>query len=177
MPLVLRATQIALIAILATAVVGKLRGRAAWLAFVASLTPFAGTASRRARLALGVVIAEAGAAVLLAVAPALGAVTAASVFAVLAGGAALVVARGLIVRCNCFGRAGAPLGWFHVGRNLALASAALAVALAVRAAPLAGSIEILTPAAVAGALAAIAIVRSEDLVAVFVRPPVSPSKR
>jgi hypothetical protein len=170
-----------------TSAAAKLGGRRAYRSYraglgEAGLVPARLLPATAAALAAGETAAAAGlaaAAVLTAVAGP-GAVTvtavslsgAALLTAILAAGVAVVVHRGTRARCACFGAAsggsaGRPLGRAHLLRNLGLlavvaAGLAADAVTAGRPAP-AGAVL----AALAGAVAAVLLVRLDDLVAVF----------
>lgn len=105
------------------------------------------------------VAVEAGITVLLLV-PAtalVGALAAAGLALVLVAGIGSVLRRGVAVNCACFGRSGARLDRWHLGRAailLAVASAALALLPAARVDPVGIFL---------GALLAIVLIRVEDL--------------
>ncbi|WP_213457070.1 MauE/DoxX family redox-associated membrane protein [Rhizomonospora bruguierae] len=88
--------------------------------------------------------------------------------AVLTTGVVLAVRRGTGARCACFGAAERPLGRRHVVRNTILL-AATATALATVAAAPAGALQLagLLVAVAAGSIAALILIRLDDLVDLF----------
>ncbi|MDG4796068.1 MauE/DoxX family redox-associated membrane protein [Micromonospora sp. WMMD1082] len=124
--------QLALGGTLGWALVGKLRGRAAFAEFRASLPRTVGVPAVRAGLlAVAVLAAEALAAATLlaavavpALAPA-GFALAAVVFAAFTVAVAGMVRRGVREPCRCFGVAERPPGPAHVARNLLLTAVAV----------------------------------------------------
>jgi len=169
----------------------KLRGRRAYRAYraglgEAGLVPARLLPATAAVLAAGETAAAAGviaAAVLTALAGP-GAVTVAAVSlggaalltAILAAGVAVIVHRGTKARCACFGasaggQAARPLGKAHLARNLGLLivmAAGLAAGAVANGRPAPASVIM---AALAGAVAAVLLVRLDDLVAVFTPVP------
>jgi hypothetical protein len=164
--------------------IAKLRGRRAYRAFVAGLresglVPGAGLPAVAAALAGSEAVIAVGLAATAAtagVAPGHGVnayaesalAAAAALTAVLAAGVGMAIHRGIQARCACFGaRPGRPLGRPHLVRNLILL-AALGTGLA--AVPLAGGPGRPAAAALsaaAGSLAALLIIRWEDLADLF----------
>ncbi|MGX7824648.1 MauE/DoxX family redox-associated membrane protein [Actinokineospora sp. 24-640] len=124
------AARCLLVLVFAASAVGKLRGRAAFAAFVqatAALAPLAGRYS--APLAGAVVAAEVGIVVLLAV-PATAAVGLAAALVLLSAftaAIALALRRGSSAPCRCFGGSGGdrPVGTSDLARNAVLALAAV----------------------------------------------------
>ncbi|MGC5033160.1 TlpA family protein disulfide reductase [Micromonospora sp. DT229] len=124
--------QLALVGILGWALVGKVRGRAAFAAFRASLPRTVGVpAARAGALAVAVLAAEAftagtllAAVALPALAPA-GFALATGLFAAFTVAVAGMVRRGVREPCHCFGVAESPPGPAHVLRNLLLTAVAL----------------------------------------------------
>ncbi|MFI6505082.1 MauE/DoxX family redox-associated membrane protein [Nonomuraea typhae] len=166
MPYVTIACQALLAGVFVVAVAGKVRGRAAFGEYVASIAAL-GFVPWARPVAGALVAAEILVAVSLATPAGLGA--ALLLLAVLTTGIVLGVRRGRRVPCRCFGAAAAPLGPTHVVRNLVLAGVACA-GLAARV--LGGSAAAADPAGVAVALAAAAagvlvVVRLDDLVSLF----------
>ncbi|WP_433269315.1 MauE/DoxX family redox-associated membrane protein [Micromonospora vinacea] len=160
------------------AVVGKLRTRAGYAAFVASVGQFGVPAHWTAPAARVAVAAEAAVVVLLAVSrtvPA-GLVLAVGLLGVLTAAMVLALRRGARPACRCFGAADAPIGARHVGRNLALLTVALLGLLGRAAAgpPLSASAA-LVAVGVAVPLAAV-VIRLDDLVALFAPTPSRPTR-
>lgn len=160
------------------AVVGKLRGGAAFAEFAGSVAQFgllpAGWVMPAARVAVGV---EALVVVLLplpATAPA-GYLVATGLLGVLTGAMLAAVRRGRRPVCRCFGAGGAAIGARHVVRNALLAAVAVAgLALSLAATgpsprPAGGLLAV----AAAVPLAAV-VVRLDDLVDLFVAHPPTP---
>lgn len=127
----------------AVAVVGKVRSRRSFAAFVTSLesvaraVPLIRAPARFAtRTAMPVPVTEFAAAVLLpwqaTAVP--GSVLAVGLFAVFTIGVAVAVATGEAATCACFGRITTTLAWPHVARN-ALLLAAAGTALGLDAGP------------------------------------------
>ncbi|MEU8660838.1 MauE/DoxX family redox-associated membrane protein [Actinoplanes philippinensis] len=158
--------------VFAVSAVTKLRGRAAFTAFRASVAdmrvvpgPLAGP------VAAGVVATEAAIPVLL-LAPATadaGLVLAVLLLAAFSAGIARVLATGTAASCRCFGVSAAPFGRHHLYRNGALAlTAAAGLAWPASATDPAGS------AIVAGvaAVAALTVVMLDDIVELFRSPAV-----
>ncbi|WP_157248548.1 MauE/DoxX family redox-associated membrane protein [Nonomuraea typhae] len=159
------ACQALLAGVFVIAVAGKVRGRAAFGEYVASIAAlgFVPWVRPAAYALLG---AEILVAVSLATPAGLGA--ALLLLAVLTTGILLGLRRGRRVPCRCFGATAAPLGVTHVVRNLVLAGAAGA---GLASGAFAGSAAA-DPAGVAVALVAAAagvlvVVRLDDLVSLF----------
>ncbi|MEU6024939.1 MauE/DoxX family redox-associated membrane protein [Micromonospora sp. NPDC047134] len=124
--------QLALVGTLGWALVGKVRDRAAFAAFRASLPRTVGVSAARAgALAVAVLAAEALTAGILLAAVALPALAAAGfalatgLFAAFTVAVAGMVRRGVREPCHCFGVAESPPGPAHVIRNLLLTAVAL----------------------------------------------------
>ncbi|MGW5559222.1 MauE/DoxX family redox-associated membrane protein [Micromonospora sp. NPDC003944] len=155
------------------AVVGKLRTRAGFAEFVASVRQF-GVPARWAPPAARVAVAtEAAVVVLLAVGrtvPA-GLLLATGLLGVLTAAIVGALRRGARPACRCFGAGDAPIGARHVVRNLALTTVALlgllgwATASGPPSAP-----TVLLAVGVAVPLAAV-VVRLDDVVALFAPTP------
>jgi hypothetical protein len=162
----------------------KLRGRRAYRSFVAGLResglvrrevlpPVAAAlacseALTAAGLAAAAVVAgaEPGHAVIPCAETALA--LAAALTAVLAAGVGVAIRRGTQARCACFGaRPGRPLGRPHLVRNLVLLAAFGAGLAAVPLAGGPGAPAAAALAAAAGSLAALLIIRWEDLADLF----------
>ncbi|MET9343730.1 MULTISPECIES: MauE/DoxX family redox-associated membrane protein [unclassified Nonomuraea] len=114
-----------LAAVFTIALVGKIRGRAAFDEFAASIValgilPRGGSAVA----AHALVAAEAVVVLLLALPPAvpLGFAAAVGALTVLTGGILAALRRGRQAPCRCFGASATPLGRVHVVRNLVLAA-------------------------------------------------------
>ncbi|MFG1612176.1 MauE/DoxX family redox-associated membrane protein [Nonomuraea wenchangensis] len=158
------------------AVIGKVRGRAAYEAFrrsVPELVPLPRGAASAVLPAL-VVAAECAVVVLLAVksTAAAGLALAAAVLLAFTAGIGRALRAGVRASCRCFGMTPSPLGRLHLVRNLALAALAVAGASAV----LAGAPGQPHPAGVAlavagGALLALPAVFADDLAALFAPAP------
>ncbi|WP_410821479.1 MauE/DoxX family redox-associated membrane protein [Micromonospora sp. 050-3] len=161
------------------AVIGKLRTRAGYAAFVASVGQFGVPARWTAPAARVAVAAEASVVVLLAVSrtvPA-GLVLAVGLLGVLTAAMVGALRRGARPACRCFGAADAPIGARHVGRNLALVTVALLGLLggAAAAGPPLSASAALVAVGVAVPLAAV-VVRLDDLVALFAPTPSRPTR-
>ncbi|SES95722.1 MauE/DoxX family redox-associated membrane protein [Nonomuraea wenchangensis] len=158
------------------AVIGKVRGRAAYEAFrrsVPELVPLPRGAASAVLPAL-VVAAECAVVVLLTVerTAAAGLALAAAVLLAFTAGIGRALRAGVRASCRCFGMTPSPLGRLHLVRNLALAALAVAGAAAV----LAGAPGQPHPAGVAlavagGALLALPAVFADDLAALFAPAP------
>lgn len=151
----------------------KLVGRASFSAFVSSLRDtrlFHPSIVRQA--AQGVVVAETGIVVLIAVPTAAMAVggfaVAAGLLALFALGVGLAVKRKVRSACRCFGPSSAQLGFEHVVRNafLAVVAAAASVVSAV-AAPSSAQLEGMIVAVAAGATAGCIVVALDDIFQLF----------
>ncbi|MEV6520418.1 MauE/DoxX family redox-associated membrane protein [Longispora sp. NPDC051575] len=160
--------------VLLTSVAGKVRGRAAFRRFAATIPAFGLVPGRWTPVAaVATVTAEAVVPVLLAVPTTVvaGQALAATLFAVLT----LAVWRAVRARtgavCRCFGAADTPLTRRHVVRNLILLAAAGAglgaAVLGDGPTPLGGVLV----ASTAGLVGALCVVRYEDLVDLFAHPP------
>ncbi|MEV4546891.1 MauE/DoxX family redox-associated membrane protein [Nonomuraea wenchangensis] len=163
------------------AVIGKVRGRAAYEAFrrsVPELVPLPRGAASAVLPALVlpalVVAAECAVVVLLAVerTAAAGLALAAAVLLAFTAGIGRALRAGVRASCRCFGMTPSPLGRLHLVRNLALAALAVAGAAAV----LAGAPGQPHPAGVAlavagGALLALPAVFADDLAALLAPAP------
>ena len=173
-----------------TSATAKLSGRRAYRSYQAGLgearlVPGRFLPATAAALAAGEIVTAGGlaaAAILIAMAgPGAVTVTAASLgaavvlTAILSAGVAVIVRRGTPARCACFGAAsggsaGRPMGKAHLSRNLGLLAAVAAGLAAVAAGAVAGGAPApagVVVAALTGALAAILLIRLDDLVAVF----------
>jgi uncharacterized membrane protein YphA (DoxX/SURF4 family) len=144
---------------------GKLRGRAAYAAFVAATASLLATGGRQARvLAPLTIVAELGTVVALAIGP-FGLVAGAALLGCFTVALVLALRRGSAAPCRCFGASTTPIGLHHVVRNVVLAGLAVAGAIA-------GSVaddQPIDPAALAVTALAVAIavlvtVRLDDLV-------------
>lgn len=156
------------------AVAGKLRGPAAFTAFVSSLRRMRVLPAALARpVATAVVAAEAtivaAAAVPVHAAGVLACGLAAALLTVLTAGIVTSLARGGQEPCRCFGTADTPLGARHVARNAALVTVAVAGLLA---APSGGPVDpaLAAVAAVAGAVTGAVVVMLDDIVALGMTP-------
>ena len=165
---------------------GKLRSRASLDAFVDSVRGLRllpnGLPNGLPRLvALGVVAAELGVclalAVPLAAATAVGLALAAGLLAAFTVGVGLMVGRGAREPCRCFGRSSTPLGPEHVARNAVLTGVAVLGAVAATTAT-AGSAQ--AAGAILAAMAGLAlgsiVIAFDDIIELF-RPAGSASGR
>ncbi|MFF8652860.1 MauE/DoxX family redox-associated membrane protein [Streptomyces huasconensis] len=160
---------------------GKVAGRPAFTAFVASVRALGVLPPALVRpVARSVVAGEAVVCVLLAV-PVRGAATAGFLLAALllaafTVGIASAVRRGRTAPCRCFGPSTAPLGTPHIVRNAVLCAAATAGALAVPMATDARSAGGMVVAGAAGLLAGALITQLDPLVSLF-RPTRAPARK
>ncbi|MFD2416587.1 MauE/DoxX family redox-associated membrane protein [Amycolatopsis pigmentata] len=150
---------------------GKVTGRGAFAAFVASVHDMRLLPSQLARpAALAVICAEPVVCVLLSVpcppATGTGLVAASVLLMSFAVAITFAVRRGVREPCRCFGTSTVPLGWPHVARNVVLAALALS-ALAVDS--VTGPVDAsgVAVAALTGLLLACFVVALDDLVALF----------
>ncbi|GAA3285617.1 hypothetical protein Dvina_25820 [Dactylosporangium vinaceum] len=95
---------------------------------------------------------------------------AAGLLAGLAVAIGIVVRRGISTTCQCFGHSAAPLGTFHIGRNLALIAIAVAGALTTALAEETPALGAALLAGLAGVLGG-ALVTVLDDVRQFLLPP------
>lgn len=153
--------------------VGKVRSRGAATAFAASLRDMRLMPDRVTGVVAGAVITVEFALVALMAVGWLvaGFAVAAGLLSGMTAAIVAVVRRGLRASCNCFGVASAPLGYRHVVRNALPLSAALAGLAVLVVKPDAADLPI-HPAAIAlcaaaGTLAALLIVRWDDLADLF----------
>ncbi|MEH0972088.1 MauE/DoxX family redox-associated membrane protein [Micromonospora sp. CPCC 205546] len=169
--------RILLALVFLAAVLGKLRTRAGFEGFVASVGQFGVPPGWVGPVARSAVAAEAAVVVLLAVpstVPA-GLLLAAGLLGVLTVAIAAALRRGARPACRCFGAADAPIGPRHVARNLTLAAVALLGLLGgavAGASPSPSPATVLLAAGLAVPLAAV-VVRLDDLVALFAPHPSS----
>ncbi|MEQ4301016.1 MauE/DoxX family redox-associated membrane protein [Plantactinospora sp. B6F1] len=154
-------------------IVGKLTGRDAFEAFVASTARISALPDRFVRpLALGVVGAEAAVCVLVTVpspAAVLGLVLAAGLLVAFAVGVLAAIVRGERTPCRCFGASTLPLGPSHVVRNIALALVAVlgaTIGTAATPAQLPGGVLAALSAVVLGGV----LTRLDDIVGLFRSP-------
>ncbi|MFF8957136.1 MauE/DoxX family redox-associated membrane protein [Streptomyces sp. NPDC014894] len=177
MTYVVLACRILLFGVFLAALVGKVRGRAAFREFAASIVALRLLPARASRaVAIAVTAAEAVIAALLvpnATAP-LGLALAVLLLLAFTAGIVLALRRGRSAPCRCFGASVTPLGPVHVVRNLLLAAAGVAGLTAA----VAGAAGGLPPHAAGGAVASVAalvilllVVRLDDLVALFAPAP------
>ncbi|MEV7006958.1 MauE/DoxX family redox-associated membrane protein [Streptosporangium sp. NPDC051022] len=167
-------------AVFAVAVAGKARGAEAFRAFARSLAETRLVNRRwRTGAAIGMVVAETAAVLLLAVpgAAALGFAVATALCALLTGAVALTVLRRTGASCLCFGARPSRLGWAHVVRNAILTAVCGLGLAAVTAGPAPPPVraEGLLVAVLAGAAGALTIIRFDDLAYLF--QPVDSSDR
>ena len=112
--------------VLLVSLAGKLRGRAAYAAFVAATKSLLATGDRQAGvLAPLTIAAEIGTVVALAIGPA-GLVAAAALLGCFTGALVLALRRGSVAPCRCFGASTTPIGLHHVVRNVVLIGLAAA---------------------------------------------------
>ncbi len=164
--------------VFAVAAVSKLRSRRAFTEFVASLRPMGLAPAARLPLVAGAVaVAEVAVTVLLAVSlggplpenpastvAALGFAGAVALLAVLTGGVAVALRRGVSAPCRCFGVSAAPLGPIHLARNGILLVVAAVGLISVLASPLgSGEAAGLAIAVPAGLVLGALIVAFDDL--------------
>ncbi|MFG1779100.1 MauE/DoxX family redox-associated membrane protein [Micromonospora sp. NPDC049051] len=167
--------RILLALVFLAAVLGKLRTRAGFDEFVASVGQFGVPARWVGPVARVAVATEAAVVVLLAVpatVPA-GLLLAAGLLGVLTVAIAAALRRGVRPACRCFGAADAPIGPRHVARNLALAGVALLGLLGGAAAGAPPSPATMLLVAGAAVPLAAVVVRLDDLVALFAPHPSS----
>ncbi|MDP9844058.1 MauE/DoxX family redox-associated membrane protein [Streptosporangium lutulentum] len=115
-----------LIGVFVIALAGKVRGRAAFDGFVASIVSLRVLPGAWSAVAAHVLVgAEAAVVVLLALPSTvpLGFVTATGMLVVMTAGILIALRRGQRTPCRCFGASAKPLGRVHVVRNIALAVA------------------------------------------------------
>lgn len=166
------ALRFALTVVCVVAVVGKVRSRTAFRAFVTSVeqvaraVPVIRAPSRfAAAVAVPTVATELAVALLLpwpAMAP-VGAVLAVALFLTLTVAVWFAVVTGSAARCACFGRLSRRLGWMHVARNATLTVAAVGTWWSAGGLPVPGVLV----STVAGAVVAAVILRWEDLAVLF----------
>lgn len=158
---------VALVFLVSTA--SKLSGRSAFAEFVAATRTVGDLPGRYARpVAAAVVAVEAATAVLTALpaTSAAGLCLAASVLVGFALAVGRTVRRGGAASCRCFGPSPGPLGVTQIVRNVVLAGAALGgLSAGAPVAPVPAGVAL---ALGAGALAAIVVVRFDDVVDLFV---------
>ncbi|MEU4392781.1 MauE/DoxX family redox-associated membrane protein [Kribbella sp. NPDC023855] len=172
MKLVHMLVAVTLTVVFTASVVGKVRSRNAFAAFVRSVPAFGVPRRLAGPVALIVTGAEAAVVCLLiwslvAGGGAVGLWAATALMSVLTVSVVRAVLRADGARCRCFGSEDAVLGWLHVGRNAGLLLMAGGVALAGPGIATADSQSLLV-AAPLGGLLALVVVRLEDL-AVLVR--------
>ncbi|MFI9152413.1 MauE/DoxX family redox-associated membrane protein [Streptomyces sp. NPDC053367] len=154
--------------------VGKLRGRAAFAAFVAETRQWRLVPKRALVPAAGtVVVAEAAVPVLVAVPSATraGVLLAGALLALFTAAIVVTRARGTAARCACFGRIATPLGRRHVLRNALLLAA---VAVAMTPLPEAAGAPTALVAVGAGALGALLITTLDEIAGLFSPHPQEP---
>jgi hypothetical protein len=164
----------------------KLSGRQAYITYRAGLRQ-AALVPERLLPALAAALSGAEVAVAVAAVPAVAAAAvwlpgsrlltvaalaaAASLAAVLAAGAAMVIHRGSVAPCTCFGTgAGRPLGRVHLIRNLSLLAVIAGGLVAASIAPGRPGVAGVLLAVAVGALASLLIIRWEELADLFVPP-------
>ncbi|MEV6398955.1 MauE/DoxX family redox-associated membrane protein [Streptomyces sp. NPDC051907] len=170
------ACRVLLVGVFLVAVAGKLRGRAAFDEFAASIRAMRLLPRRLAAPAAAAVAATEAAVVVLLAWPAAvpaGFALAAALLIVFTAGIALALRRGRREPCRCFGASAAPLGPVHVVRNLFLALAAaaglvLSLAEGAHWPPNAGAGAL---ALTAGVIGVLLVVRLDDLTALFTTSP------
>ncbi|MGK5639348.1 MauE/DoxX family redox-associated membrane protein [Streptomyces sp. URMC 126] len=151
--------------------VGKVSGRAAFMAFAASVRSLGVVTPRRARPVAGaVVVGEAAVCGLLATpargAAAAGFLVAAGLLAAFTVGIVAAVRRGASTPCRCFGASTTPLGIPHVVRNVLLCAVAVTGACVVPRAAGAEPGGVLAVGA-AGSLAGAVVTQLDRLLALF----------
>lgn len=154
------ACRACLILVFAVAVIGKVRGRAAYREFATSLRPLGAE-----KLAGAVVAAEIATVVLLCV-PMVGwgYVLATGLLGVFIAGIVQVIRSRQPVACNCFGAGGRQLGRPHLVRNGLLVCVAVAGFVAGQFSELsAGAPAILAIAAAGGAVVSAVFIRWDDI--------------
>lgn len=173
MSYLLIACRTLLLGVFLAALAGKVRRRAAYRGFVASLRALGVLPGRLVAVtAAAVTAAEAAIVVLLAVpgtVPA-GFLLTAVLLTAFTTGIVVAVRRGTTAPCACFGVSVTPLGRVHVVRNLVLlatAGAGLAVAGAGGGVEFAGA----ALAVAAAVVALVPVLRLDDLAALFSRAP------
>lgn len=169
--------QALLLAIFALSVLGKIRSRAAWSAFVRSVRELRLVPVTRVRaVAVGTVAGEGAVLLLLAVpftAPA-GLILAAMLLGVFTLTIMITIRRGVRAVCRCFGGSSTlPLGTRHVVRNAVLITAVVLATVGIAAdtaAPHPGGVAV---AAAAGLIAAVILIFFDEIVELFASPPVA----
>lgn len=170
MSYLLIACRTLLLGVFLTALAGKVRHRAAYHAFVASLRALDVLPHRLVGAAAAAVTAAEAAAVVLLAVPATvpaGFALTAVLLSVFTTGIGLALRRGTRTPCACFGASSTPLGGTHVARNVFLLATA-GTGLAAVATAGGGT----QPAGVALAVAAalvvlVPVLRLDDLIALF----------
>lgn len=132
MPHVAVACAVLLAVVLAVSSVSKVTGRAAFDAFAGSIARVVGRRPWVRAAAVVVVAGEAGAVVLLAVAPPAGFLLCTALMTVFSVFITVTVRSGRSVPCRCFGASGAPLTYAHLARAVLLAGAAVVGLAAAR---------------------------------------------
>ncbi|SEG98045.1 hypothetical protein SAMN05444920_111168 [Nonomuraea solani] len=126
MPYLLIACQVLLAAVFAIALAGKVRGRAAFDAYVSSIVALEILPRRVSVAAANALLAAEAVVIVLLALPwtvPLGFAAAAGTLAAMIGGILVALRRGRRAPCRCFGASVTPLGRVHVVRNLVLAAA------------------------------------------------------
>ncbi|WP_412543950.1 hypothetical protein R8Z50_16050 [Longispora sp. K20-0274] len=155
--------------VLLVSVVGKLRGRADYARFVATVPAFGVPRGWSAGVAAVVATVEVLAVLLLAVpatVPA-GGLLAGALFVALTAGVWRAVSRRTGAVCRCFGPRTAPLGYRHVVRNAVLCAVAGAGLLAEVTGSGPGQVAGLALAVAVGLVGAVLVIRSDDIVDLF----------
>jgi hypothetical protein len=168
------ACRAVLIVVFSVSLASKVRSRAAFAEFTASLSVMRVLPRVRTRwTAVAGIFAETVALFLLLAAPFSVPLAFAFALVLLIGFSAaitIVLARGERAPCRCFGASTRPLGWSHVARNLFLG--ALCVVGVVTPAPTAqwhpGGVML---AMFAGAIVALLVLRMDDLITLFSSAP------
>lgn len=166
------AGRVLIVAILLAGAAGKLTPAG----FAAATDMFRQLSVRRGAGALAGLLAcvELAAAAVTAIpaTAAVGTAAAAGVFAVLTVGVAVVLARGIDVRCACFGSRTTRLRPVHLVRNAAMLGAALGACLTTQAtAGLPATPDAIVLAVLLGGLPALVLVKLDDLAAAFALSP------
>jgi hypothetical protein len=162
----------ALIVVFALAFAGKVRGAAAWRAFVQSLAAFGVSAAwARPPAAAAIAAVEAAAVALLVAAPAPGFALALALLAVFTGAMVVALGRGQRAPCRCFGASERPIGPAHLARNaILLAVACAGLAAGVNGSPSTGLHESIATL-LTGGMAGFVVTRWDDLLFLFSAGP------
>ncbi|MFE3202455.1 MauE/DoxX family redox-associated membrane protein [Embleya sp. NPDC059237] len=156
---------------------GKISGRAAFVAFVASVRSLGVLSARLADPVARTVVAGEAAVCVLLVLPSRNASTggflvAGALLAAFTAGIAAALRRGNTAPCRCFGAGTSPLGTAHIVRNVVLCAVAGAAVPAVPAVP-AGRPGGVAVAVFAGLCAGVVVTRLDHLLDLFRPLPAS----